>query len=97
MWLSAGLMALILVVMLSATIPGCCAATAGRSWCSTAAFTDHVALVAHLEQMLGARVHAAIVQRLDLVNDTTIVDVRYSRRSGAAPPRPGRLTAGAAR
>ena len=50
------------------------------------AITDHVALVAHLEQLLGARVHSANVQRVDLVNDTTVVDVRYSssgRRTGA--------------
>jgi len=41
------------------------------------AFGDHAALVAHLEQLLGARVHGASVQRLDLVDDTTVVDVRY--------------------
>lgn len=41
------------------------------------AITDHAALVAHLEQMLGARVHVASVQRLDVANDTTWVDVRY--------------------
>jgi tRNA (Thr-GGU) A37 N-methylase len=40
--------------------------------------TDHVALVAHLEQLLHARVHAVNVQRLDLVNETTVVDVRYA-------------------
>ena len=28
------------------------------------------ALVAHLEQLLNARVHRVVVQRLDLVNDT---------------------------
>jgi hypothetical protein len=50
------------------------------------AVTDHVALVAQLEQLLNARVHNAIVQRLDMVNETTVVDVRYSvaRRSAAA-------------
>jgi hypothetical protein len=42
------------------------------------AFGDHAALVAHLEQLLGARVHSATVQRLDLVDDTTVVDVRYA-------------------
>ena len=56
------------------------------------AFGDHVALVAHLEQLLGARVHGATVQRLDLVDDTTVVDVRYSAvpagSRGGADPRP---------
>ena len=28
------------------------------------------------------------VQRVDLVNDTTVVDVRYSARAGRPPPRP---------
>jgi len=41
------------------------------------AVTDRVVLVARLEQLLGARVHAVHVQRLDLVNDTTAVDVRF--------------------
>jgi hypothetical protein len=51
------------------------------------AFGDHAALVAHLEQLLGGRVHGATVQRLDLVDDTTVVDVRYAeapRTGGAA-------------
>ncbi|WP_369370134.1 DUF4956 domain-containing protein [Promicromonospora sp. Populi] len=42
------------------------------------AITDRDDLVGHLEQLLGARVHAVSVQRLDLVNDSTVVDVRYS-------------------
>jgi hypothetical protein len=41
------------------------------------AFTDEAALTAHLEGMLGARVHQVNVQRVDLVNDTTLVDVRF--------------------
>jgi len=55
------------------------------------AFGDHAALVAHLEQLLGARVHAATVQRLDLVDDTTVVDVRYAALPAAAPSGPGLL------
>jgi Domain of unknown function (DUF4956) len=42
-----------------------------------AAFTDEGALTAHLEGLLGARVHQVTVQRVDLVNDTTWVDVRF--------------------
>lgn len=41
------------------------------------AIADEAELTAHLEQMLGARVHGATVERLDLVNDTTTVHVRY--------------------
>ena len=42
-----------------------------------AAFTDELALLAHLERTLRAHVHGASVQRVDLVNDTTTVDVRF--------------------
>lgn len=48
------------------------------------AFTDEPALVAHLEQLLGARVHGVSVQRVDLVNDTTTVDVRFELPAGQA-------------
>jgi Ca2+/Na+ antiporter len=41
------------------------------------AFTDETKLRFELERMLGARVHKVSVQHLDLVNDTTPVDVRY--------------------
>lgn len=46
------------------------------------AFTDEVALVAHLEQLLGADVSRVDVLKVDLVNDTTQVDVRYRRGAG---------------
>lgn len=42
------------------------------------AFTDERALTAHLEQLLGGRVKRVQVKSLDLVNDTTVVDVRYT-------------------
>lgn len=41
------------------------------------AITDEDALIAHLEQLLDAHVRSVEVQRLDLVNDTTLVDVRF--------------------
>ena len=41
------------------------------------AFTDEHALTAHLERMLGGRVKQVQIKYLDLVNDTTLVDVRY--------------------
>lgn len=51
------------------------------------AFTDEAALTAHLEGLLGARVHQVTVQRVDLVDDTTLVDVRYELAD--PPARPG--------
>lgn len=41
------------------------------------AIADESTLIAHLEQLLGGTVRSLEVQRLDLVNDTTLVDVRY--------------------
>ena len=43
------------------------------------AFPDERALHAHLEGLLGARVHQVTVQRVDLVNDTTCADVRFEQ------------------
>ena len=42
------------------------------------AFTDEQALTAHLEQLLGGRVSQIQVKNLDLVDDTTVVDVRFT-------------------
>lgn len=41
------------------------------------AIADEAALVAHLERHLGGTVNRVQVLRLDLVNDTTTVDVRF--------------------
>lgn len=55
------------------------------------AIADEQALVAHLEKLLGGTVRSLEVQRLDLVNDTTLVDVRYRLHRTPAPAdeRPG--------
>lgn len=41
------------------------------------AYADETKLRLELERMLGGTVHKVTVQHLDLVNDTTLVDVRY--------------------
>lgn len=41
------------------------------------AWTDEPALIAHLEQLLRARIHQVKVRRVDLVEATTVVEVRY--------------------
>jgi hypothetical protein len=62
------------------------------------AIADETELYDHLERMLGARVHVATVQQLDLVNDTTLVDVRYQVSPYTIAPTadsgPGRSAAG---
>lgn len=87
-WLNAGLMALILVVMFLGDHRRLFRNYRHQTLVLDSAITDHVALVAQLEQLLNARVHAVTVKRLDLVNETTMVDVRYAlteRRLTAEP------------
>ncbi|MGS2646784.1 DUF4956 domain-containing protein [Streptosporangium sp. LJ11] len=77
-WLSGGLMVLILVVMYLGDHRRLFRNYRHQILVLDSAITDHVVLVAHLEQLLAARVHAVTVQRLDMVNETTVVDVRYA-------------------
>ena len=81
--LSIGLMVLVVAVLTLADSPRLMARYRQQTMVVDRAIVDEVALVAHLEQLLGCRVHQVSVQRLDLVNDTTLVDVRYRM------PRPG--------
>ena len=84
-WLSALLMVLILVTIAVGDHPRLFRSYRRQVMVIDTAVTDQVALVAHLEQLLGARVHAAHIPRVDLVNDTTVVDVRYSHSRQTAP------------
>ena len=56
------------------------------------AIADPAELRAYLAELLGAHILAVTVSRLDLVNDTTTVDVRFRRGKETAP-----VTAGASR
>lgn len=85
-WVSTGLMALILVVMYVGDHPRTFRSYRRQVVVLDSAMTDGAALVAHLELLLGARVHAARVERIDLVNDTTVVDVRFSSSVKAVQP-----------
>ena len=76
-WLTIGLMAMILAVMFIGDHARLFRRYRHEVIVLDRAIPDESALIAHLEQLLGARVHKVIVQRLDLVNDTTIVEARY--------------------
>ncbi|MDM8084541.1 DUF4956 domain-containing protein [Cellulomonas cellasea] len=84
--LSIALMALILVVLAVGDHPRLFRQYRHQVVVLDVALADEAALIAHLEGLLGARVHRVSVQRLDLVNDTTCVEVRY-----AAAGMPGRV------
>lgn len=77
-WIGLAGSALILTVMAVADHPRMLAGHHSQTIVLDRAVSDHVELVARLEQLLGGRVHSATVQRLDLVNDTTLVDVRFT-------------------
>jgi hypothetical protein len=90
-----GLMALILLVMAVGDSPRLLRRYRSQLVVLDRAVGDEAELVAHLEHLLGARVHGVGVQRLDLVNDTTWVEVRYElpHEPAAAPgTRSGRTT-----
>jgi hypothetical protein len=78
-WLAPAMMTLILVVMYLGDHPRLFRSYRRQVLVLDSARLDHTALVAELERLLGARVHSATVERVDLVNETTVVDVRYSR------------------
>ena len=82
-WLPAALMAGLLLATFVGDHPRLFAGYRVQSLTLDRAFTDERSLVAHLEQMLGARVHRVRVRRVDLVNDTTNVEVRYQLGAGS--------------
>ncbi|GCE78516.1 DUF4956 domain-containing protein [Cellulomonas biazotea] len=81
----AALMGLVVVVLAVADSPRVLPRYRQQTIVVDRAITDEAALAAHLEHLLGGRVRRVSVQRLDLVNDTTTVDVRYE--AGARPAR----------
>jgi hypothetical protein len=50
------------------------------------AFVDERHLAAHLDDLLDATIHRVVVRRVDLVNDTTMVEVRYEAAPGDGRP-----------
>jgi len=95
-WRNIALMGLILLVMAVVEMLPVLGRYRQQIVVLDSAVTDEVELVARLEQLLGAKVHSARPQRIDLINDSTVVDVRYAR-SSRAPAREPLRTAGATR
>ena len=77
-WLAPALMALILVVIYLGDHPRLFRSYRRQIMVIDSAITDEVVLIAKLEQALGARVHKVAIERVDLVTETTVVEVRYS-------------------
>ncbi|EWS81806.1 hypothetical protein BF93_14955 [Brachybacterium phenoliresistens] len=93
-WMSLAFMALILVTMGIVDHPAIMARSRRQLIVLDRAIGDEDLLREHLEQMLGAEVTAVSLQKLDLVTDTTTVDVRYRvPRAGSRDPRAEQPTA----
>jgi hypothetical protein len=87
-WVSLALIALVLVVMAIGDHPGLLRRYRQQRIVLDAAYPDEAQLRGALERMLGGRVHRVTVLTLDLVNDTTTVDVRFEGAGGVStrPP-----------
>ena len=89
-WLSATLMATILLALWAGDNPRLLSRSRRQLMVLDQAFDQEPAMVAHLEERLGARVQGVTVQRVDHVNDATWVEVRFQLPKGgdavATPP-----------
>lgn len=83
-WVGIGLVALLLVTVAIGDSPLLLKRYRQQVLVLDQAIADEQQLKAHLEQVLQARVHQVTVIRLDLVNDSTQVDVRYELPRRAA-------------
>lgn len=74
---SLGLMALIVAAMYAADHPRLLSRSRHLALTLDRAIPDEDELRRHVESLLGGTIKQVSVQQLDLVNDTTLVDVRY--------------------
>ncbi len=93
-WLTPALMAALLVALYVGDHPKLLAGYRTQVMNLDRAFTDETELVAHLEDLLGATVHRVKVRKVDLINASTLVEVRYQlgTRSLATPQQPSTAT-----
>lgn len=75
--LAMALMALIVLVLYVGDHPRLFRRYRQQSILLDAAFASETELTAHLAQLLGGTIRSVTVRELNLVNDTTLVDVRY--------------------
>ncbi|MGP9538195.1 DUF4956 domain-containing protein [Brachybacterium sp. AOP43-C2-M15] len=81
-------MAVIVATMALIDHPGLFAAHRRQVIVLDRALRDEASLTGYLEELLGADVTALTVRELDLVSDTTTVDVRYRLRPARRPSDP---------
>jgi hypothetical protein len=76
-WVTPTLMAAIVVALFVGDHPRVFSRTRSQVITLDSAYTDEGELTERLEGLLNARVRRLKVRRINLVNDTTVVDVRY--------------------
>ena len=89
LWLNPTLMAGILAALYVGDHPRLFAGARHQSMLLDGAFTDERLLIARLESLLGAEVQRIKVKKVDLVNDTTSVDVRFRAATVGSEPLAG--------
>lgn len=82
-WLAVGLVVLVVGVLAVIDSPALLRRSREQSLVLDRAYTDEDELQRAVERLLGLPVHRVTTRSIDLVSDTTTVDVRYST------PRPG--------
>ncbi|MEE1621698.1 DUF4956 domain-containing protein [Zafaria sp. Z1313] len=88
-WLGLALMALIVGAMFIGDHPRAFTRYRHQSVVLDRAIGDEQELREALGYLLGGRIHSATVQQLDLVNDKTLVEVRFEApRASSRPPLP---------
>lgn len=84
-WVTPVLMGAIVVALWVGDHPRLFAGSRHQVVTLDAAYTDEAAMVARLESLLGGSVTKVKVKNVDLVRDSTVVDVRYTLDT-ATPP-----------
>ncbi|MGD9700928.1 MAG: DUF4956 domain-containing protein [Acidimicrobiia bacterium] len=92
-WLSPALMGAVLVAVLVGDHPALYGRYRHQMVTLDQAYTDEAQLVNRLEQLFGGKVHRATVRKVDLVEDTTSVDVRFQLPRSADNRTDGRAEA----
>ena len=88
-WLTPVLMGAIVVALFIGDHPALFSRTRHQEITLDQAFTNESELVMRLEEMLDAKVHRIKVRSVDLVDDRTVVDVRFSVRDATRASSPG--------
>ena len=86
-WVTPVLMAALLAALFVGDHPRLFSKTRTQTVTLGAAYTSEAQLTERLEKMLGCRVRRLKVRQINLVNDTTVVDVRYELVGDGPPPR----------